>query len=133
MVAFHVKRESDFGPVTVNTVIPYTLVVLNIGDVYDTDTDAFTAPANGIYYFYFVHYHKPGFTVLYLRINDANYQEIASDDQMYLSTGTCSAAVQLQQGDTVSTHLYGNDEGNIHCQAGGGECQFGGFLVYEII
>ena len=127
-MAFYVRRESGWGPVTIPTQIPYEIVNMNIGAAWDSDTYVFTAPVGGIYHFDYA--HEGG--VVFLMINGGYYQEVYIDSPS-LHTGSSGATIQLQAGDQVWIELYSDNVAYIHCQIYGYECSFSGFLVYEII
>ncbi len=51
-IAFFAQRQSSFAEFSLKC-IPYRMVRLNQGNSFDKNTGMFTAPINGIYYFYF--------------------------------------------------------------------------------
>ena len=127
-MAFYVRRDSDWGPVTTQQPIPYGNVNMNIGAAWDIDANMFTAPVGGVYHFYYA--HEGG--IFYLTINGGAYQEVYIDSSS-MHTGSRSATIQLQAGDQVWVQLHSDNVSYIYCQSGGNECSFSGFLVYEII
>ena len=126
-VAFYVRRQSDWGPVTIQTPIPYDVVSMNIGAAWDSDTYIFTAPVGGIYHFDYA--HQGG--LVFMMINAGVHQETRIDSPSHY-TGSRGAATQLQSDDQVWVQLYTDNISDVHCQANG-ECSFSGFLVYETI
>ena len=125
-VAFYVRRNSNWGPVTTPQAIPYDIVNMDIGATWDIDANMFTAPVGGIYHFDYA--HQGG--IVWLMINGVYYQEVRSHSTY---TGSSGATIQLQTGDQVWIELYNDNVQYIYCQGGGEECSFSGFLVYEII
>jgi hypothetical protein len=134
VVAFFAKIAGFVGSSTEDTIIPFNVVVLNIGNAYNSNTGRFDAPVAGIYTFSYVSQAD----------GDCETDNVAM--KLYVNGSLASIAASKlasSAGASVTTRL---DEGNsvfvaTYAEAG---CQtlrddmssyntFSGHLVYQII
>ena len=79
MVAFYGRIDGFTGSPTENTVIPFDIVDLNVGNAYDPTNGEFTAPVGGLYSFSYeimaAEYCGTDFTCVYLYIDSVMASE----------------------------------------------------------
>ena len=102
-VQFYVQRNSDYT--TTQTVIPWELARLNIGDAMNLATGVFTAPRDGVYHFHFSGTGDDSYFFIYLRLNGVNVG-IAHANNNY-DDGSLHSTLQLKSGDRVDLWLNG--------------------------
>ena len=129
MVAFHARRDINWGPITVITPIEYNLIDVNLGGALDT-LGLFTAPVSGIYYITYGHLGGTPGTNVQLHVNGAYVQQTVSETSR---TASSNVVMQLNSGDTVWPAIQGDNTDQIQCQNSGGDCYFAGFLIHEIL
>ena len=93
-VHFYVSRTSDYG--FVNTVIPYQVTHLNLGNAMNVGSRIFTAPKEGVYHFHFSAYGSNLHADLRQNGSNIGRAFCAGND-------ICSvqSTLQLRKGDTI--------------------------------
>ena len=99
-VYFYVQRTTGYA--SVNTVIPYQVAQLNIGNAMNLTTGTFTAPTNGRYQFAFNANAHSGTNSVTLRVNSV---QIANSYGVLDGNLPLLATLNLKKGDTVDTFL----------------------------
>ena len=116
--------EGSVAAAPVGHVIPFTHVVTNVGNAYDTATSAFTAPYEGQYMLFVSVDVSPDYMRLGLAINGHIIIHGHNDgDQRHIYTG---GAITLNEGDVV-TVVHGRDV--VGAVDGGEEAIFSGFKI----
>ena len=114
--AFHAYRTSDYDKL--GTTIPYDGTSLNTDNSLDTAKGVFTAPVNGLYYFYFSATKKWGIPILTIRLmkNDAG---ISTKEVRLQANGTSGPANNILSVDLhASFALNVNDTVKVNLVAG---------------
>ena len=134
MVAFFAQIGGFTGSPSVHVMIPFDIVVLNIGNAYNENTGEFTAPVAGVYS---ISYEVQadgscGTDVMWIRLY-LNGGTVASSASEYGGSGGTAVTLQLAAGDvvwvaisSVSSCVYTHD-GNTNAN------KFSGHLLYQII
>ena len=100
-VQFYVQRTSSYS--TVETVIPWQVTRLNLGNAMNVGSGVFTAPKGGVYHFHFTGYATSTSQNPEIRVNGE------SIGQSFCRDGTCTmhSTVELKESDTVAVFLRG--------------------------
>lgn len=100
-VQFYVQRTTSYS--SVNTVIPWQVTNLNLGNAMNSGSGVFTAPKDGIYHFHLTGYSASSSLRPEIRVNGV------SVGQSFCRDGTCTihSTVQLKENDTVDAFLIG--------------------------
>ncbi|KAK5868474.1 hypothetical protein PBY51_009485 [Eleginops maclovinus] len=123
-----------YGPFTINTIIVYKHVFINMGDGYNTATGIFTVPRSGVYSLALTIYSdagSPGNILVAcagLQVNGlvvAGSKEINMQDQE--DSATVVVALHLNAGDKVAVNL---PRGCFLCDDSGNLNTFSAFLLY---
>ncbi|XP_016136006.1 cerebellin 9 [Sinocyclocheilus grahami] len=115
-VAFSASLSSSagikyFGPYAEAITLVYENVLTNIGNAYDTNTGAFTAPVKGVYFFNFVVFNPYDISTGVKLLKNGNLVVAASDNPPGQDTEdtTCnSVSLILEQGDQIRLQLIEN-------------------------
>ncbi len=99
-VHFYVSRTSSYG--SANTVIPYQVTHLNLGNAMNVGSGVFTAPKTGVYHFHFSAYAEHTAFRVDIRLNGGN---IGRAYAHYDDVGSIQSTLQLRQGDKVDLYL----------------------------
>ena len=136
-IAFSVVSREDFGPVEVDTNIPYEVIYTNVGGGWNSTTNAFYVSVVGVYMFtasmvshpetnetnakcIIVHSYDGGESVV------ASLQGLGSSE-----TGDANSVIlQLKKGDTVSVQLE-EGETKIRSSWAHPRSTFSGFLLFK--
>lgn len=117
-IAFFVHTESNWGPVSVRTKIPFPFENVNIGGGWQSNIDAFQAPIAGHYFFFASILSVPD-TRPYVRIvhtptsGDIIVAGLLSSGSMY--NGDANAVIlYLEEGDYVSVQLNPDASGIVY-------------------
>jgi hypothetical protein len=125
-VFFYVSRNTNY--LTANSVVPFDVTKLNVGNAMNTATGTFVAPRAGKYFFALsgVSY-SDNITHIQLQLNGVGVGRCASVD-LYL---TCSlqSVLQLSTGDQIRLYLQ---DGTIH-DSSSHHTHFVGFLLEESV
>lgn len=110
-VHFYVQRSSPYSKA--NSVIPWDLEVLNIGDAMNKATGVFTAPRDGIYHFTYGGIKDLTTNVmrLFLRLNGVRVASAYGASSTMYDSSSISSSLQLKNGDRVDLLL---EMGTLH-------------------
>ena len=130
-IHFYVQKNSNFT--TKDTIIPFEVARLNVGDAMNLETGIFTAPVAGIYHFEFTAASNNSATALFidLQLNGAkvssahNHQQSSAGSHLRLSL---TASLRLEVNDRVNLFVY---EGELFDNDGLYQNHFTGWLMEE--
>ena len=108
-VAFAVVSLKEFGPVPVDTRIPFEEVYTNDGDGWNTDENFFEAPVTGVYYFT-ASIHSQWATGAWadiVRLNKqfVGWRKVVSLRALSSGGNTNQVVLHLERGDRVAVQL----------------------------
>lgn len=132
-IAFFVHSVTSFGPVTVDTNIPFPVENVNIGGGWKPSIDAFQAPIAGYYFFSAGILSVIGSTpIASIRHADGSTSSIVSS--MFASGSvnngnTKDVIIYLEVGDYVSVQLLPSNDGEVYSD-NHKYTTFAGFLLY---
>ncbi|KAK7098993.1 hypothetical protein V1264_003200 [Littorina saxatilis] len=116
-VAFtaYFSYNPDSLHVGTNTPFKFDKVVVNIGQAYDPNTGIFTAPAGGLYSFFFNIEHDNHHGSIYVALEAAGkaicFASVNGPDYSHYDEGTCGATTHLVKGQTVQVR---RDDGDFY-------------------
>ncbi len=125
---FYVLRNTNY--LTANSVVPFEVTKLNVGNAMNTATGTFVAPRAGKYFFAFsgVSYSDNSFdSYIQLQLNGVGVGRCMGND--LFETFSLQSVLQLRTGDQIRLYLqagtiYDNDNHQTH---------FVGFLLEESV
>ena len=127
-VSFHAQRVGNYD--AVNTVVPYNLIRLNVGNALNPSTGVFVAPKPGKYYFGFTGLGWGSYVKvqLQMKIGSADWIKIGEAHGSAWNTMALQSALQLAMGDQIRlVHILGT----IHDNDGNNFSDFVGYLLEE--
>ncbi|XP_046642707.1 uncharacterized protein LOC124327756 [Daphnia pulicaria] len=127
-VSFHAQRVGLYD--AVNTVVPYNLIRLNIGNALNPSTEVFVAPKAGRYYFAFTGLGWATYVKVQLqvKVGSVDWIKIGEAHGTAWNTMALQSTLQLAKGDQIrSVHLLGV----IHDADGNNFSDFVGYLLEE--
>ena len=135
--AFSVVSHEDFGPVEVDTNIPYEVIYTNVGGGWSSTTNAFHVSVAGVYMFTatLVSHTDTNDTYVYgkmIHSFDGGQTQVTTLEALGSSfTGhACSTILQLEVGEAVSVKLMAGER-KIHSTSAGPRSTFSGFLLFK--
>lgn len=138
-VAFYAYRSGSLSiPNNTYYTFPFDYEQFDHGNVFDTSTGTFTAPATGVYHFdalirLYSTYFEDGdrfYMVLDANIEPYLYYHKFIQDDYYYAVASGSATVWLYTGNTVSIYVYQDSPQDASVYTGSNRCWFSGFRVY---
>ena len=107
--------------------VPYSIIVTNVGNGYNTDRSEFICPNSGIYVFYVNIYAYIETTCRLDIMKNGVQTNRAHSSHLGFDTGTTMAVLELEEGDIVSSVISDNE-----CQVYGDDklTSFSGFRIH---
>ncbi len=135
---FYAQRNTSFK--MPGKIVNYDSTVLNIGNGFDALSGVFTAPKDGIYFFYFSGLKEWGTTNLTIQVmlnnQPVNSRHVSAGDRVsgdHWATLESQVTLPLNVGDTVAVKLYSGSmyDTNLPNDFMGKTTTFSGFLLQE--
>lgn len=134
-IAFSVESHQNFGPVTVDTNIPFEVVRTNVGGAWQAHINSFFAPRAGLYLFSTSFRGNAGGPVYSAIVHTTASEGSERTASLYspsdLHTGDANTVIlEVDVGDLVSVQLLAEGSGTIESLAANVFSTFTGFFLF---